>query len=119
MTYDYMEHEVKDVLDYIEDEIDLKKWEGRRSELETYLNDTLWAEDSVTGQSSGSYTCSTYDAEENLCHNLDLLAEAYADMGDISVQDFLDGGAKSMDVAIRCYLLSDAIQEALNRLGME
>lgn len=119
MKYDYMEHEVQDVLDYIEDEIDLKKWEGRRSELETYLNDTLWSEDSVTGQSSGSYTCSTYDAEENLCHNLGLLAEAYADMGDLSAQDFLDGGAESMDVAIRCYLLADAVHEALNRLGME
>lgn len=119
MEYDYFEHEVQDVLNYIEDEINLNDWIGRRSELEAYLNDTLLDEDSVTGNPSGRYTCSAYVAEENLCHNLDLLAEAYADMGDISVQDFLDGGAESMDVAIRCYLLSDAIQEALNRLGLE
>lgn len=30
----------------------------------------------VTGNGSGSYTCDAYEAEENLCHNLDLLKDA-------------------------------------------
>lgn len=34
MEYDYFEHEVQDVLNYIEDEINLNDWIGRRSELE-------------------------------------------------------------------------------------
>lgn len=119
MKYDYMEQEVKDVLDYIEDEVDLKKWEGRRSELETYLNDTLLTEDSVTGKASGRYTFSAYDAERCICHNLDLLAEACAEFGIVTVSDLLKNGAESLDVAIRCYLLSDAIREALDHLGVE
>lgn len=41
------------------------------------LNDDLWADDSVTGNGSGSYTFSTWKAEENLTHNWDLLEEEY------------------------------------------
>lgn len=118
MKYDYMEQEVKDILNYIENKVDLKKWEGRQNELETYLNNTLLTEDSVTGKASGSYTFSTYDAEICICHNLDLLAEACTEFGIVTVSDLLKNGAESLDVAIRCYLLSDAIREALDHLGI-
>ena len=46
-----------------------------REELEEIANDELWADDSVTGNASGSYTFSTWKAEENLCHNMDELEE--------------------------------------------
>lgn len=82
-----------------------------RDEVEQALNDELWACDRVTGNGSGSYTFSSWQAEEYLCHNLDLLAEAVEEFG--SDLDILKNGAEACDVAIRCYLLPQAIAEVL------
>lgn len=113
--YDYLTQVTADVIDYICNEIDRSEWVGRLDELEEYLNDTLWAEDSVTGNASGSYTFNAYRAEEYLCHNLDLLAEAAQEFGgDI---DILKSGAESCDVTIRCYLLGQAISIAISDLA--
>ena len=65
-TYNYLEAVTEDVLEYINNEIDLTEWAGDRDGLEQQLNDTLFTEDSVTGNASGSYTFSTYQAEEYL-----------------------------------------------------
>ena len=83
-------------------------------EFETQLNDDLWIDDSVTGNASGSYTFSTYKAEEYLCHNLDLLAEAVEEFD--CKMDILRNGAEACDVTIRCYLLGQAIAEVLEEL---
>lgn len=120
MEYDYLVHETQDVLDYIDENISLKDWNGRRDELEERLNDELWAEDSVTGNGSGSYTFSNFDAEENICHNMDLLQEAYGEFcPDKPVSEFLEEGAEAADVTIRCYLLREAISDALDKIGLE
>lgn len=66
---------------------------------------------SVTGNASGSYTFNTWKAEEYLCHNLNLLAEANEEFG--SNSDILSDGAEVCDVIIRCYLLSRAINKPL------
>ena len=71
--YDYLEAVKEDVKNYIE-ENDIKVTSENRDELEEQLNDDLFCDDSVTGNASGSYTFNTWQAEENLCHNLDLLA---------------------------------------------
>lgn len=116
--YDYMAAVKADVLDYIEDEISLPEWRGRREELEEHLNDVLWACDRVTGNASGSYYCNTGEAEEAICHNWDLLADALAEF-DQDGTDVLRQGAEAMDVEIRCYLLGQAISEALEELSEE
>lgn len=72
------------------------------------LNEKLFVEDSVTGNASGSYTFNAWKAEEYLCHNLDLLAEANEEFGGSS--DILSDGAEMCDVTIRCYLLWQAIE---------
>lgn len=78
------------------------------------LVDTLWAEDSVTGNASGSYTFSTWEAEENLCHNLDLLSDALDDFG--GNVDVLKKGAEWCDVTIRCYLLPQVVDEVITEI---
>lgn len=70
--YNYREVVKSDVLEYIRNEIDFNDFEDLE-ELEEHLNDVLFTKDSVTGNASGSYTFSTWSAEENICHNLDLL----------------------------------------------
>ena len=116
--YDYLAAVKADVLGYIEDEINLSEWKGNWDGLEEHLNDALWTEDSVTGNGSGSYYCNTWKAEEALSHNWDLLADALAEFGQGGV-DALRQGAEAMDVTIRCYLLGQAISEALNELSEE
>ena len=114
-TYDYRESVKNDVLEYIDNEITLSDWAGRRDELEEYLNETLWVTDSVTGNASGSYTFSRYKAEENLCHNMELLYDAVEEFGG-EYGKALESGAEYCDVTIRCYLLSESISAVLDEL---
>lgn len=114
MKYNYFEAVKADVLSYISENINLDEFDSF-DDLENALNDELWVADSVTGNASGSYTFNTWQAEENLCHNWDLLAEALREFGCESV-DILDKGAEWCDVTIRCYLLGQAIAEALEEI---
>lgn len=114
-TYNYLESIKEDVKTYIENEITLSDY-ANREELEEHLNDTLFTEDSVTGNASGSYTFSTYQAEEYLCHNWGILAEALEEFGETDINP-IEKGAEWCDVTIRCYLLGQAISEVLD--GME
>lgn len=118
--YDYENAVREDVLDWIRehysnDEITEKLQE--RDDWEQELNDELWTEDSVTGNASGSYTFNAWEAEENVCHNLDLLGEALEEFG--SDMDIMKSGAEACDVTIRCYLLGGAISAALDELEEE
>ena len=117
MAYDYNEAIREDIREYIKNEMDLEEWRGNRDGLEEKLNDDLWTVDSVTGNASGSYTFNTYKAEEYICHNLDLLAEACNELG--GSMDVLKDGAEACDVTIRCYLLSGAISDVLDELEDE
>lgn len=115
-TYNYLESVKEDVRNYIE-ENSIVVTSNNREEIEQELNDILFTKDSVTGNASGSYTFSTWQAEENLCHNIKLLQEALTELGcDIS---YLKGGAEACDVTIRCYLLSQAISEVLDEIEEE
>lgn len=115
--YDYLQTVTDDVKDYIINNIVLSDYEDYE-DLEEYLNDVLWSEDRVTGNASGSYTFSRWEAEENLIHNFDLYIEALLEFGytDLACVDF---DAERADVTIRCYLLSQAIANALEDLDIE
>lgn len=113
-TYNYLQAVKDDVLQYIEDNginINVDNFE----EIEEYLNEKLFVNDNVTGNASGSYTFSTWRAEEYLCHNMELLSEALAEFccSDINV---LEKGAEYCDVTIRCYLLNQAINEVISEI---
>lgn len=112
--YNYLEATKANVKQYILDNIDLSDYSDR-DEAQEALNDEMWTADSVTGNGSGSYTFSTYKAEENLCHNLELLAEACEEFG-CDAGDLLMKGAEGADVTIRCYLLGEAIAEVLDEM---
>ena len=114
--YDYLEAVTNDVKEYINSEIEMSDYSDR-DELEEYLYEHLFCEDCVTGNASGSYTFNAWQAEENICHNLDLLGEALAEFGG-DASDLLES-AESCDVTIRCYLLNQAITAALDELWEE
>lgn len=114
--YNYMEAMTEDIKEYIKNEVTLSDY-SNREELEEDLNEKLWNDDSVTGNASGSYTCNAYQAEENICHNWDLLAEAMEDFG--CKENPIERGAEGCDVTIRCYLLNAAIAEVLDDMEEE
>ena len=108
--YNYRDAVENDVTQYIEDNINLDEFRSR-DELEEYLQDALWVCDEVTGNASGSYTFNAWRAEENLCHNWDILEEALSEFCDTFDPS---RGAEYYDVTIRCYLLGEAIAKALD-----
>lgn len=114
MTYNYLETMKEDIRQWLED----NDWKDTykdmtREELEEKLNEDLWIEDSVTGNASGSYTFNSYEAEENIAHNWDLLQGALDMFGESDV-NIMDKGAEWCDVTIRCSLLAQAIAEVLD-----
>lgn len=112
-NYDYFEA----VCDDVRKEI-AESWADRFVDFETLdelreaLNDELFEIDHVTGNASGSYTFSQWEAEEYLAHNWDLLEEACAEFG-ADMGEEVKKGAESADVLIRCYLLPAAIDKVL------
>ncbi len=109
MKYNYYEHVLEDVKEALKetDERDFQK-----------LYDDFFIDDSITGNASGSYTFNTYEAEENLAHNMDLLREAQEEFGFLPIA-YISKGAEWADVTIRCYLLGQALEEALKDLEEE
>jgi hypothetical protein len=116
-SYNYLEAVTEDVREYIREEINLEEWKGNADGLAEHLNEALWITDSVTGNASGSYTFNTWKAEEYIAHNWDILAEALAEF--CCECNPIEKGAEWCDVTIRCYLLGQAIAEALEELEEE
>lgn len=105
-NYDYREAVCEDIRAYIKE---------NGFESEEQLNDDLWCEDSVTGNASGSYTFSTWQAEENLCHNWAILEDALNEFGYDDV-NIVEKGAEWCDVTIRCYVLGECISQVVGEL---
>ena len=118
--YDYLEHMTADIIDairerYTDDEI-RSRLDDDRDELAQDLNDDLWTDDSVTGNASGSYYCNAWRAEDAIAHNWDLIADM---IDEFDAADILRKGPEAIDVSIRCYLLGQAIDAALDQLDNE
>lgn len=120
-NYNYLEAMVEDILEYIRNEVELSDYSDRE-ELEEKLNDDLWVEDSVTGNASGSYTFNAWKAKEYVTDNMGLVTEMCTEFGLDSVsvaEHFLKEDWEYFDVSIRCYLLGQAIAEALDELDYD
>ena len=112
MKYDYLKNMKEDVKEYIKE-----NYEGIEEVDKEALYDELWIEDSVTGNGSGSYTFNTEAAKEFLINNEDLLQEAFEEFccsSDEIAKHIFD--YEWQDVTIRCYLLGQAIDEAIEEL---
>ena len=121
MIYDYrgeMEQDIREAIENYED------WKGERitehfedeTDAVNELYDILWIDDSVTGNGSGSYTFSTYDAEQNVLHNFDLLDQACEEFGTNIGDIYTSGGPEAWDVTIRCYLLGEVLHKVVYEL---
>lgn len=103
MEYNYYEVLRQDINDYLK--------QTNERDFDT-LYDEMYMADSITGNASGSYTFSTWQAEENLAHNWGLIQQALNEFGTRSI-DLENFSAESLDVTIRCYLLLEVLAEVL------
>ena len=120
MMYNYLEAIIEDVKEAIK-EYDITEF-ADREEFEERLNDDLWVSDSVTGNASGSYHCNSNKSMECVLDNMDLLEEMCREFCIDSAtigEKFINEEWEWMDVSIRCYLLGQAISEALDDMEDE
>ena len=112
-NYDYEEAMYNDIEQWLTDneyQIDFSDFSDVE-DFEQYLDETLWVEDSVTGNASGSYTFNRNEARDYVLANMGLLKEAYTEFCQMDSlgEQFINEDWESMDVTIRCYLLSSVI----------
>ena len=120
MAYNYLEAMVDDIKEYIDYDVDLTQYSDL-DEFRDALNDDLWVNDGVTGNASGSYTFDSRKAKEYVNDNEELLGKMIQEF-DIDAktvgEKFIEGDWEYFDVSIRCYLLGQAIEQALDELGI-
>ena len=117
--YDYYKSVKEDIKQRLNDWFDFKNIEDY-SDIDEVINavhDDFFNDDSITGNGSGSYTFSSWKAEENLCHNMDLLKEALDEFGGDLI-DYIDS-AEACDVTIRCYVLGQVVRDAVTEFVEE
>lgn len=116
--YNYYDAVKEDVLKAIEEDDELlPRGDEDEEDYEERLTDALWASE-VTGNGSYAYYYSNEkDAIAAVMWNLDLCREAYREFGiDEDAVAFM-ANICSADVTIRCYVLSSAIDAAIDELG--
>lgn len=116
----YIDQMVADIGDYIRDNGIVINEANRDDAIET-LRDELWTEDSVTGNGSGSYTMNRHTAMEYVVSDgvnyaQDMVREYGLEADDVAKHLF---DWEWWDVSIRCYLLDEAIEKAIDLIIKE
>lgn len=116
--YNYYNAVKDDVIKAICEDTELKPYEDEaRDDYAERLYEELWASE-VTGNGPYAYYYSDEeDAIPAVMWNLDLCKEAYLDFGiEDDAVDFMSN-IRFADGAIRCYVLSSAVDAAIDELG--
>ena len=114
--YNYVEAVTNAVKEYIKEEFEEKKFTREELEQEKNIYDNCFISDYVTGNASGSFFCNSYKALECLFGNEELIYDVKDEFG-LDESKMYDW--EYLDVSIRCYVLGEAIGEALEELEEE
>ena len=122
--YDYLEHVTADVIAAIRDsytDAEIREQiDEHRERFTQDLERDLWEDDSVTGNGSRAYYPTDLKAAEALAPNWSLIGDMIGDiLESYGEPDIFRQGPRAIDVAIRCHLLSQAIEDALDQLDEE
>ena len=120
MKYNYLESIKADIKEWLEANKDIDELKEQDiDELAEELHDELWTEDSITGNGSGSYTFCRETAKEYVTDNMDdcilTIGEFCMTASEVG-EKFMNEDWEYFDVSIRCYYLSQAIQEVLEEI---
>lgn len=122
--YDYYEEVKNDVINYINENMEYIKEKvdiSDRDQLESWLSDELFVDDSITGNASGSYTFNRAEAKEYVLDNIDLLSDACDNFGENMEKlgyMFLAEDWETFDVFIRLYVLDTCISDAIDEIDL-
>lgn len=119
--YDYREVIKDELIDWIVNQTDLM--EDDRSNLydddiSNWIYDEVFAEDSITGNGPYGYAREE-QCREYVASNLDLYFEAAREFDDFPTGEVAwtsRNPGQHMDATIRCYLLGECIEKALEEL---
>lgn len=118
--YNYFDALKADIKEYINENININDFDSI-DDLNDYLNDVLFTTDSVTGNASGSYTFNRYQAAEYVADNHDVIRDLISEgflTAESFTEYFINSDYETIDVIIRCYLLSAAIYEVLDNIEL-
>lgn len=108
MTWEDYKNETRDnIKEYLRENYDKEDLEFVSDNFVDNLRDTLFIEDSITGNASGSYTFNSYQAEQNVQgiiwddEFIDALKFSYGE----DIGDCMKLGAEGVDVSARCLAL--------------
>lgn len=101
--YDYKAALYGDLCAYAAEHAEELAMMAREWDFGSVLEEMAFNADTVTGNASGSYFFSSWKAEEALCHNLSLVAEACEELGETPDLE----RPEEMDVTVRCYMLGE------------
>lgn len=119
--YNYREAVKEDVKNWMEENHE----PGASKELE-FDYDTVfegcWVADEVTGNASGSYTFSRYEAKKNFFEDEDsdeyishMIEDGFLSADELG-KKIAESNWEWIDVCIRCYLLGEVVQEVIDEL---
>ena len=111
--YDYRAAVKADILEWLKDNQTGHITDERRDEI----YDELFTADSVTGNASGSYTFSAWVAEENICHNWNLIERVEDEIG--AAEESKKYDPEFWDVSIRCLILGDVLGGVVDKWNEE
>lgn len=118
--YDYRAALVNDIKEYIKD--NPQEWANplETDDIAEYWYDILWCEDCITGNGADWYA-KEEECEEYISHNIDLAFKACQDFG-IDMRNLAEAtangdAARYVDCTIRCYLLGECLEQALEELN--
>lgn len=118
--YNYLEALKEDIKSVIFDYVTIDEIRADRNDAETTLCEALWAVDEVTGnETTGGYFADKEDAKKAVYGNTDLCLEALKEFcvdADEIGRRFLNNDYVYFDATIRCYLLSQAIADAVDEI---
>lgn len=115
MNYnDYYQQVKNDAIAAIDEQFDCGYWDGDTEWDVVY--DNIFVDDAVTGNGSGSYFFNAAKAREAVADAIwdEKILNAFSDIGvngDEIAQYLRDNDAESLDVCIRCAMLSEVYGE--------
>ena len=121
MEYNYRESIKSDVREWMAiNESDLEGLD--RQTCFEVVYDSCWESDSVTGNASGSYTMSRWQARQNFFLDSDsddylaeMLEDEFITSADLA-EKISESNWEWLDVSIRCWLLNQVVTEIMDEL---
>ena len=116
--YDYRRAITNDIKEYINDNQMFPEPDETYNDYIRRLEEDLWDVDEITGNGPFFYA-SEEECEEYVGHGLKFLVEAMMEWGlELEKSEhFRDAPARYLDCLIRCYLLYECIEKAVEELG--